>query len=35
MNASRDWNQMRERIIGLGEESSRKSFYPELRQQLT
>ena len=35
MNAPRDWNQMRERIIGLGEESSRKSFYPELQQQLT
>jgi PAS domain S-box-containing protein len=25
---------MRERIIGLGEESSRKSFYPELQQQV-
>lgn len=30
----RDWNQMREHIIGLGEESSRKSFYPELQQRL-
>ena len=26
---------MRERIIGLGEESSRKSFYPELQHRLT
>jgi two-component system cell cycle sensor histidine kinase/response regulator CckA len=34
MKAARDWNQMRERIIGLGEESSRKSFYPELQQQV-
>jgi PAS domain S-box-containing protein len=25
---------MRERIIGLGEDSSRKSFYPELQQRL-
>ena len=34
MNQSRDWNWMRDRIIGLGEESSRKSFYPELQQQV-
>ena len=34
MKPARDWNQMRERIIGLGEESSRKSFYPELQQQV-
>jgi PAS domain S-box-containing protein len=33
--AERSWEQMRERIIGLGEESSRKSFYPELQQRLT
>jgi PAS domain S-box-containing protein len=26
---------MRERIIGLGEESTRKSFYPELQQQVS
>ncbi|HWQ10735.1 MAG TPA: PAS domain-containing protein, partial [Holophaga sp.] len=34
MGRPTDWNRMRDRIIGLGEESSRKSFYPELRQQL-
>ena len=34
MKPARDWNQMRERIIGLGEESSRKSFYPELQQHV-
>jgi len=34
MNAPQDWNRMRERIIGLGEESSRKSFYPELQQRV-
>jgi PAS domain S-box-containing protein len=35
MSGTQDWKQMRERIIGLGEESSRKSFYPELQQRLT
>ncbi len=34
MSGAQDWRQMRERIIGLGEESSRKSFYPELQQRL-
>ncbi len=34
MSGTQDWKQMRERIIGLGEESSRKSFYPELQQRL-
>ena len=29
-----DWNARRDRIIGLGEHSIRKSYYPELRQQL-
>ena len=30
MPARQDWNQMREGIIGLGAESSRRSYYPEL-----
>jgi PAS domain S-box-containing protein len=34
MSDPKDWRTMRERIIGLGEESSRKSFYPELQQRL-
>ena len=29
-----DWRRMRESIIGLGDGSSRKSFYPELRKRL-
>jgi len=29
-----DWEQRRAQIIGLGEFSSRKSYYPELQQQL-
>ncbi len=29
-----DWDARRDRIIGLGEHSIRKSYYPELRQQL-
>ena len=28
------WGQMRERIIGLGESSVRKSYYPELQRRL-
>jgi PAS domain S-box-containing protein len=34
MPPERDWSSMRERIIGLGEDSARKSFYPELQQRL-
>ena len=34
MPGKRDWNLLRERIIGLGEESARKSFYPELQQRM-
>ncbi len=34
MAGRRDWNEMRDRIIGLGEDSARKSFYPELQQRL-
>lgn len=28
------WDEMRERIIGLGEQSSRKSYYPELQKKI-
>lgn len=28
-----DWDALREKIIGLGERSVRKSYYPELQQQ--
>lgn len=28
------WKGMREKIIGLGEESTRKSYYPELQQRM-
>jgi PAS domain S-box-containing protein len=30
----RDWKQLRTKIIGLGDESIRKSYYPELQQRL-
>ncbi len=29
-----NWDELRERIIGLGEESLRKSYYPELQKKL-
>lgn len=29
-----DWKSLREKVIGLGEESIRKSYYPELQQRL-
>jgi PAS domain-containing protein len=29
-----DWNSQRMKIIGLGESSIRKSYYPELQQRL-
>ena len=29
-----DWDNMRDKIIGLGERSLRKSYYPELQRQL-
>ena len=28
------WNELREKVIGLGSSSSRKSYYPELQQRL-
>ena len=31
---STDWDDLRARIIGLGERSTRKSYYPELEQRL-
>jgi PAS domain S-box-containing protein len=34
MRPRHDWKEMREGIIGLGEESSRRSYYPELVQRL-
>jgi signal transduction histidine kinase/DNA-binding response OmpR family regulator/HPt (histidine-containing phosphotransfer) domain-containing protein len=34
-NAVDDWNKLREKIIGLGESSIQKSYYPELQQRLT
>jgi len=30
-----DWQEQRNRIIGLGESSHRKSYYPELQQKIT
>jgi len=30
-----DWEEQRDRIIGLGETSIRKSYYPELQQRIT
>jgi len=30
-----NWNSMREKIIGLGEQSIRKSYYPELQKRLS
>ena len=29
-----DWSGVRDKIIGLGEQSSRKSYYPELQKRL-
>src|SRR5689334_12298914 len=29
-----NWNALREKIIGLGENSIRKTYYPELQQKL-
>lgn len=29
-----DWNNQRMKIIGLGESSIRKNYYPELQQRL-
>jgi PAS domain S-box-containing protein len=34
MSEECDWTVLRDRIIGLGEDSGRKSFYPELQQRL-
>ncbi len=31
---SSDWNTLREKVIGLGERSTQKSYYPELQQRL-
>lgn len=31
---SEDWEKYRDRIIGLGESSSRKSYYPELQEKI-
>lgn len=31
---TRDWDAMRDKIIGLGEQSVRKSYYPELQKRL-
>ena len=33
-NPPDDWQRLRQKIIGLGEKSIRKSYYPELRQRL-
>lgn len=33
-NEDQDWESRREKIIGLGEHSARKSYYPELRQRI-
>ncbi|BDZ70931.1 sensor histidine kinase [Methanobacterium petrolearium] len=30
-----NWDSIREKIIGLGEQSSRKSYYPQLQQRLS
>lgn len=31
---SRDWSELRNRIIGLGEQSSHKNYYSELKARL-
>ena len=33
-NSSDNWDSLREKIIGLGERSVHKSYYPELQQQI-
>ena len=34
MVTEQERNRMRDQIIGLGADSARKSFYPELQQRL-
>ncbi len=34
-NGDNNWNSIREKIIGLGEQSIRKSYYPELQERLS
>ena len=31
---NRDWKSLRQKVIGLGEASTRKSYYPELQQRI-
>src|SRR5512138_47083 len=33
--AEENWEDLRQRLIGFGEHSSRKSYYPELQRKLT
>jgi predicted nucleic acid-binding Zn-ribbon protein len=33
-NTSEDWEEIRSKLIGLGEASMRKSYYPELQDRL-
>lgn len=33
-DSTRDWSALRDRLIGMGEDSMRKSYYPELQQRL-
>lgn len=35
MRDQQDWSRMRESIIGLGTESSRRTYYPELQNRIT
>lgn len=35
MTMSEDWKKYRDKIIGLGENSSRKSYYPELQDKIS
>jgi len=34
-NSHDNWDSIREKIIGLGEQSIRKSYYPELQDRLS
>ena len=34
-DSDENWDSIREKIIGLGEQSIRKSYYPELQERLS
>lgn len=33
--SNHNWEELRDKIIGLGEQSARKSYFPELQKKIT